>query len=76
MRPLEGEHHSADRPGLQHILHGLLLHQSNITSTSETLLSDIIISVHSGLGQVLVHVGALLLRGLLHNSPLIRLHLP
>ena len=32
--------------------------------------------VHSGLGQVLVHVGALLLRGLLHHSSIIRVHLP
>ena len=28
MRPLGGEHISADRPCVQHILHGLLLHQS------------------------------------------------
>ena len=59
LHSVEQEQDAADRPGLQHLLHGLLLHP-----------------LHCGQRQVLVHAGAVLLRRLLHDSAVLRLHLP
>ncbi len=85
LHPVEQEHDAADRPRLQHFLHGLLLHQGEGKTIPTPLNYPQLLLfyfffeipiVHRRERQVLVHAWAVLLRGLLHHPPVLRVHLP
>ena len=57
---MAGEHDTADRPGIQHLLHGVLLHQG-ADHALPVHRAYIFCLVHCCLRQVVVHARAVLL---------------